>query len=179
MGDRRIVSGGQREGLGREALAERESRRTAVRIQLGQQSVIVAGIGETSDVRVVLGCGAHHRRPADVDILDDRVAVGAALQRLQEWVEVDDDEIDRPDSVLLHCRRMFGIVAHAEKAAVHLRVQGLHAPVHHFGKAGQLADVADLGAQLAKLRRGAAGRDDVDAVAGEAGRELIEGGLVG
>ena len=43
--------------------------------------------------------------------------------------------------VLGHRGGMFGIIAHREQAAMHHRVQRLHAAVHHLGKAGQLANV--------------------------------------
>ena len=151
----------------------------AIRVELGEQRGIVGGIGDDRDMRVVLGRRADHRRAADVDILDDRVAVGAAHHGLEERVEIDDDEVDRSDAVLLHRRRMLGIVAHAEQAAVDLRVKRLHPPVHHLGKAGEVGNVAHLGAELAQLRGGAAGRDDLDIVPREAGGELVEPALVG
>jgi hypothetical protein len=45
-------------------------------------------------MRVVLGCGADHRRAADVDLLDAWL--------LLEWVQIADDEIDGLDAVRGH-----------------------------------------------------------------------------
>ena len=78
--DGRIISCGQRERLRRELLAELE-RRAAARVELFDERGIVRGVGDNGDMGVVLGRRADHRRAADVDILDDRVAVGAAHDR--------------------------------------------------------------------------------------------------
>ena len=178
MRDGRIVGGGQRIGLGRQLLAKFEGRPT-VGTELLEQGGIIGGIRDDRDMGVVLGRGAHHRRPADVDILDDRVAVGAAHDRVEERVEVDHDEVDRGDTVLLHRRGMLGVVAHAQEAAVNLRMERLYPPVHHLGEAGEVGNVADCDAQLAQPRGGAAGRDDVDAMPREPGRQLLEPRFIG
>ena len=128
---------------------------------------------------MVLGRRAHHRRAADVDILDHRVAIGAAHHRAEERIEIDDDEIDRRDAMLLHRGDMLGIVADAEQAAVDLRVKRLHPAVHHLGEAGEVGDVAHRSAGLAQLGGSSAGRDDLDAVPRQARRKLIESALVG
>ena len=74
---------------------------------------------------------------------------------------------------------MLGVVADREQAAMHLGMQRLDAAVHHFGKAGQLGDVLDLQPGLGDRLRGAAGRDQLDAVAGQRLGELDQAGLVG
>ena len=70
-----------------------------------------------------------------------------------ERVEIDHDQVDRRDAVLGHRRGMLGIVAHAEQAAMDLGVERLDPPVHHFGKAGEVADVADLERRARAARR--------------------------
>ena len=74
---------------------------------------------------------------------------------------------------------MFGVVADREQAAMDLRVQRLHPAVHHFGKAGELGDVVDRQAGRRDRLRGAAGGDELDAVAGQRVGELDQAGLVG
>ena len=59
------------------------------------------------------------------------------------------------------------------------RVEGLDAAVHHLGKAGQVADVADGKAGASERRGRAAGRDELDAALGERPRQRDEPGLVG
>ena len=58
-------------------------------------------------------------------------------------------------------------------------MQRLHAAVHHLGKAGELGHVAHLQAGVGERLAGAAGRDQLDAVAGERAGELDQAGLVG
>ena len=67
---------------------------------------------------VVLGCGPHHRRSADVDELDARVHV--------ERVQPGDDQGDRFDPVLLQIPLMIGVVGVGEDAAVDQRVKCHH-----------------------------------------------------
>ena len=83
-----------------------------MRVELLDQRRIIGRVGDAGDEGVVLGRRAHHRRPADVDILDDRVAVGALRDGRLERVEVDHHEVDRADAVRVHRRGMVGIVAH-------------------------------------------------------------------
>jgi len=173
-----IIFGGQRECLRRHPLAEFEAGAAIVRLKLHQQCRIIGRIGDDRDMGVVLGGRAHHRRSADVDILDDRVAVGAAHHRAQKGIEVHHDQVDRRNPMLFHGRDMVGIVANPQQPAVDLRVKRLDAPVHHFGKAGQVGDVANLGTALAQLRRCPASRDDFDAVVREPLRKLVEAALV-
>ena len=74
---------------------------------------------------------------ADVDLLDQVVEAHVAARRgLLERVEVDDDHVDRRDTELARRREVVGMVAPREDPAVDGRMQGLHAAVHHLGKAG-------------------------------------------
>ena len=126
--DGRVVRGGVRERLLREREPRRGAERAAVRLHLGEDPVVVRRIGHHRDARVVLRRGAHHRRPADVDVLDRLVERAAGPRdRLAERVEVDDDEVDRLDAGLLDRRHVLRQVAPREQAAVDLRVQRLHA----------------------------------------------------
>jgi hypothetical protein len=66
-----------------------------VALQLGQHLGVVRGVDHDGDARVVLRGGAHHRRAADVNLLDQLVVARArAPQRLLEGVEVDHHEVD-------------------------------------------------------------------------------------
>ena len=117
---------------------------------------VVERIDDHRHAVVILRRGAHHRRPADVDVLDRVLEAAAGLRDGRgERIEVHDDEIDRLDAVLLHD----GVVdaAPAEQAAMDLRVQRLDAPVHDLGKAGDGRHVGDRDALRTQQRRGAAG----------------------
>jgi len=121
---------------------------------------------------------AHHRRAADVDVLDHLVAGGALRHRLRERVEVHHDEVDRADAVFGHRRGVAGVVAQAEQPAVDRRVERLHPAVHHLGEAGVLGHVLHPVAEVAQMPGGAAGRQDLDAVAVERLRQIGQSGLV-
>ena len=65
-----------------------------------------------------------------------------------------------------------------QDASVNLGVQRLYPPVEHLGKAGQLGNVFHGDAGVAQQLRGAAGRDQFDAHAGEFAGKFHQSGLV-
>ncbi len=96
---------------------------------------------------MVLRRGADHRGAADVDVLDAVFVTGAFVDGRLERVEVDHQQVDRRDAVRLHRIGMLLVVADREQAAMHLGMQRLDPAVHHFGKAGEVGDVATLAAR--------------------------------
>ena len=121
-GDRGVVGSGGGERLGGHRLAKIDSAGAAGRLELGEQPRVVGRVGQDRDIGVVLGSRAHHRRAADIDVLDDLVARRAFGDGGLERVEVDHHEVDRADAVLLHRRGVGRIVADGEQAAVDHRV---------------------------------------------------------
>ena len=105
--------------------------------------------------------------------------IRAARDRVLERIEVDDHHIDRTYPVRLQGFSVRGIAANREQPAVHRRMQGLDAAVHHLGEAGQLGNVDDREPRLAQRLARAAGGDEFDAVAGKRAGELDDPGLVG
>ena len=180
VGDGGVIGGGAGIGLGGELAAQRQRGRAVV-LRRAPRSTrrIVAGIDHDRHVGVVLGGGADHGGAADVDVLDAGLEVGALRDRRLERIEVDDQEIDRPDAVCAHRRGVVLVVADREQAAMHLGMQRLHAAVHHLGKAGELGDVEHGEAGIGQRLAGAAGRDELDAVLGERAGEIDQAGLVG
>ncbi len=155
VGDCTVVVRGVLEGLDR----EREARRVADAaggFEFVEQPRIVGGVDDDGDRGVVLGRGAHHRRAADVDVLDRilEAAIGIG-DGLLERVEVDDDQVDRLDAVLAHHRVVFA--AAPEDAAVDFRMQCLDAAGHHLREAGVVGNLGDLDAVVGEQPRGAAG----------------------
>ena len=147
--------------------------------EFGEHLFVVGGLDHDRHVGMVLGGGADHRRPADVDVLDAIVVGGAFGDGGLERIKVHHQEIDRLDAVLLHRRGVLLVGADAQQAAMHFRVQGLDPAIHHFRKTGQLGDVDHLEAGIFQRLGGAAGGNEFDAVAGERGGEFGEAGLVG
>ncbi len=177
--DRAVVGRRVREGLARKCEARRRRERPARR-ELSEQRRIVRRVDDNADVLPVLRRGAHQRRAADVDVLDRIVERASRLRhRGAERVQVDDDEVDRRDRMLLERGDVRRIVTARENAAVHLRMQRLHAPIEHFRKAGVIADLRHREAGVGERVRGAASRQEPDAELREAAREVDDPGLVG
>ncbi len=147
--------------------------------ELGEQQRIVGRLDDDGDIGVVLRRGADHCRPADIDILDAIVEVGAARGRPLERIEIDHHKIDRLDVVGAHRLHMGGVVADREQTAMDGGMERLDAAVHHLGKAGHFRYVGDIEPGRDQRQPRAAGRNDLDAVIGERPRKLDQAGLVG
>jgi hypothetical protein len=128
---------------------------------------------------MVLGGGADHGRPADIDILDTGFEITALRDGLLERIEIDRQDIDRTDAVRLHGFGVRGIAAYRQQAAMHGRVQRLDAAVHHFGETGEVSDVEHFQAGVGQRLARAAGRNQFDAIAGETAGEFDHSGFVG
>ncbi len=98
----------------------RTPRRRAVRVSPGSGRPgsrsssstrgVLGRIGDDGDIVIVLRRRPHHRRPADVDVLDDLLvrAAGFGDGRL-ERIEVAHDQVDRRDLLLLERRLCCGL----------------------------------------------------------------------
>ena len=179
VADRRVVARDAIEGGDR----EREARgiaHAAVAFQVGLHRRVLRGIGDDCDVLPVLGRRADHRGAADVDVLDRVVERAVRLRdRRFERIKIDDQQVDRPDAVLVDRGDVGRDVAPREQAAVDLRMQRLHAPVEHLGKAGVVGDLDHRQAGVGEQLRGAAGGQQLDLQRRERGREGDHTGLVG
>ena len=87
-----VVERRVREGFGRQLAPQIGAARTG--LDGGQHAVVVIRIGDGPNAVVVLGGGANHGRPADVDVLDDLLAVVRPGQCCRKRVQVHGDEID-------------------------------------------------------------------------------------
>ena len=67
---------------------------------------------------MVLGCGAHHGGSADVDLLDNIIVPRAAGDRLDERVQVDDDQLERFDAEVVELLLVGGKPQVGEKSGV-------------------------------------------------------------
>src|SRR5207249_1453006 len=106
---------------------------------------------------------AHHRRPADVDLLDHVVEGRATSDRFPERIEVHDDEVERLDLVGSELVYVVLLPAVREDAGMDPRVQRLHTTLEHLGRAGYLLDRGDVDAGIADRLRRAAARYEFDA----------------
>ena len=90
---RDVVLGGVPECQRRQPLPLVE--REAAGAHRGQHTVVAERVDDDRDAGMVLGGRPHHRRTADVDLLDALVLAGAGGDRLAERVEVDHDQVER------------------------------------------------------------------------------------
>ncbi len=161
--DRGVVAGGLRERLVGQPVPGRLGDLPAGLLELGEHGVVGLRLDKHGHAAVVLGRGADHRRPADVDVLDRNVGIHLAVgDRLLERVEVDADQVDRLDPLALEGRDVLGVVAAGEQRRVQPRVQRLHPPAEDLGRARELGDIGDLDPGLAQRGGGAAGGEDLD-----------------
>ncbi len=170
-GDGRLVATGVAEGLLREEEAGGRVD-AALAVELLEEEAVVGGVHHDRDVAEVLGRRPHHRRAADVHVLDRLVERAALRHLVLEGVEVHDHHVDRGDPVLREGGQVLGGVAAREDAAVDRRVQRLHAAVEDLREPGGLRDAGHLHARLLELGRGAAGGEDLEAALREAAGEV-------
>ena len=180
IGDGAVIGARGLEHVQGQAGAGRALRGATVLAHLGENVVIAFRIGDHGHTLEVLRGAAQHRRAADVDVLDAGAEIGAGFHRLLEGVQVHDDHVDHLDAVLGGFGHVLGVVALRQKPAVHHRVQGLHAAVHHLGEMRHLVDGGHRNARLGDDLRGTARRDDFRAeLVMQRTREVDDACLVG
>ena len=154
---------------------------TALKVEqtIRENGAVVGRVAHDGDVPPVLRGAAHHRRTADVDVFDGVLEGDALLgDGLPERIQVHAHEFDGLDAVLLQRFHMGRNVAAGQDAAVHLRVQRLHAAVADLREAGDFADADGLDAFAFQQFLRAAGGDDLPTEVHKALDELHEAGLV-
>lgn len=114
-------------------------------------------------MRMVLGSGTDHGRPADIDLGDAALNVRAGGHGLLERVEIDHEEVYRRDAMLFHRGRVILPVTPGEQPAMYARVQGFNPPVHHFRIAGDVGRIARLQPGSAQSGQRATGGDQLHA----------------
>ncbi len=141
--------------------------------QFFDESGIIGNAGHDGHVFKVLGGGAHHGGPADVDVFDEVAERNSGLcGSLFKRVEIHDDHVDGLNVVRGDCGLVLGIAANVKQATVDPRVQCLYAAVKHLRKAGEIADVFHGQAGLAESASCTACRDQFNAEARQDHRKL-------
>ena len=144
------------------------------------QRVVISRRGHNRHVLKILGGGADHRRPADIDVLDQIFKRHARLGRgFLEGVKIDHHHVDGLNAVLGNSAAVRSHSAPVQDAAVHLGMQGLHPPVEHLGKTGEFGNILHADPGVAQQLRGAAGRNQFHAHAGKFAGKLHQPRLVG
>ena len=175
-GDCAVVRCRLRERLRGEPRTKRTVRTVAAANRL-EHLVIITRFGHDRDARLVLGCATHHRRAADVDVLDGLFMRGAARDGLLKRVEVHAHQVDRLSANPAQRVAIAVAIAH-EDSAVDAWVKGLDATVHDLGRLGVLRDVDDGDSALAERLGRAAGGQNLHSRFRESLRELDDTRLV-
>ena len=152
----RIITRGPCKDAGGEA-APQCGPDITISIQCGNDLAIIGRVAHHSDKFMVLGRCPQHGRSANIDGFDQCGRIIGARQLRFKRVEIDGDEIDIFDPLFTHCGQMRIIVAPCQQAAMDMRMQRLYAPVHDFGKAGDIRYIRYGNAGIAQHGRRATG----------------------
>ena len=145
----------------------------------GEDRGIAIGRRHDRQAGLVLRRGADHRRPADVDLLDELVERDpGSLGGGGERVEVHHDELERSDRCRCQLAAMIDEPPIGEDAGVDPGMERLDPPVEHLRRTRYRRDVRHGQARVAERAGGAAGRDELEAGRDEASSEVDEPGLV-
>ena len=177
--DGAIVGAGGREGFHREACAKFRGRGAVTKLHGFKDAGVVGGVDDNGDGAVVLGSAANHGGAADIDLFDGLFERDPLLcDRLFKGVEIHADQINRQDAMLGCLRPVLVVVAEEKQSSVNFRDEGLHAAIHHLRKTGVVGDFTDRDSGCGDRLGCAPGREQLDAVLGEAAGEVNETGLV-
>ena len=147
--------------------------------ELGKDAFVPGELAHRRDVDEVLRGRAEHGGTADVDHLDSLLLAHVSLGRYAlERVEVDADEVERPDVVLAKHLQVLRNVTAGQDGGVNARVKRLHPAAEHLRDVGELLDASDGDTEVRDERRRAPARDDLDVELMEASCELVEARLV-
>ena len=161
------------ERLAHQPVAEREARRAVDGLE---QRRIIGRVDDDEHAAEVLRRGAHERRSADIDLLDERVEGRRRIRsRPDERVEVDDHDVHQAQAVALEGREVVRAIAPREDPCVQGRVQRLDTPVHHLGKAGHGRHAGHRQAGVGERTGGAPGRDQFETPGDEAAADIHSG----
>ena len=105
------------------------------RADLFEQTLIILRLDEDGDARVVLGGGAHERRPPDVDHLHRLGQRRPVRDGLLEGIEIDHNQVEGLDRGLRQVARVVVPRLVGQNAAENPRVKRLDAPAEDLGEA--------------------------------------------
>ena len=152
VGDGLVIGGGAGKGLAGKTAAGLDADIAVIR-QFGKHRVIIGRVADNGHEIMVLGRGAKHGRPANIDIFDKPGEIVGLFPLRLERIEIDRKKVDAADLLRVHGGEMVIIVAARQKAAMDFRMKRLHPAIHDFGKACNLGNVRDLQPCFAKASR--------------------------
>ena len=146
--------------------------------QLVHGRAVPLGRGQHQDAVEIFGRRAQHAGAADVDFLHGFFQGEMALHSTGEVVEIDADQVKRPDALFGQGLHVEGVILVGQDARVDFGVQGFDAPAQNFRKAGHRADGGDGQARRLQHFLGAAGGNQLHIAGAEKGSEIHKAALV-
>ena len=122
---------------------EPEVERRAVRArQFLKHFRIVLRVDHHEHVAKVLRRRAKQTGTTDIDLLDETIerCIGI-FGCLAEWIQVDDDEVDRLDPLRADSLEVVGAAAAGEDPTKYRGMEGLDATIHHFWKTRDVRNI--------------------------------------
>ena len=114
---------------------------------------------------MVLGGASEHRRSPNIDLLDRfRKIDSRAGHGFLKGIKVHHHQIDHFHTLGFGGFPVGRIVSEAKQTTMHLGMQGLNPPIHHFRKTGVLADIGYLQPNLPQQTGSSTGRKEAESM---------------
>ena len=161
-------------------ISSKRNARLGVFVERRQQPRVVGRVDDDEHAAKILGGGADERRSADVDLLDERVERRRRIRRrLDERIQVDDDDVDQAEAVPLEGGQIVGRSRRARMPPWSAGCSVFTRPSIISGKPVSADTLGDGRGRRRSARGGAAGRHELEAAGGEAAAQIDDSGLVG
>ena len=139
VSDHAVISRCMLKGFDGEIKTGIETQAVLSGIHLGNDIAVVTAFYHNRHIFMVLRGGAHHGRPADIDIFNRVFQCAAGFcHGLRKRIKIHNHHINSGNLMLRH-NLIIGAAA-AEDPAVYFRMQGFDTSVHHFRKTGVIGD---------------------------------------
>ena len=134
FGDRFVVAGGVLERLAHQLAASRGLSTPLFGDFLKNASILIWTADDGNEI-IVLGSGTNQAWTADVNLLDCFVLQNVrASDGGGERVEVDDDKLERRNSVFFQRLHIARVITTSQNTRKNFRVQRFDSAIHHFWK---------------------------------------------
>ena len=121
-------------------------------LKLCHKILIIRRVCDDGHKGMVFGASAYHRRPANINIFNAAIKIGACCNCLRKGVEIDHYKINGCDMMCRHCLAVALMITSAKQSTMNKGVQRLNAPIHDFWKACHITDITNSDACLAQCR---------------------------
>ena len=169
--DRLVVRCGSPEGFPGKRPSRRHGQAAVSFGQFVRQGFVLRRRSDHPRKKVIFGRRANHGRPANVDILDGFGFRNVPGYDFFKGVQIRYDKFDGGNGKRLQGFHVLAVVAAGEQAAMHGGMQRFDAPVQYFGISRAFGHIDNGQTGFPQGARGAARRNQFDAVFAQALRK--------